>query len=104
MATSYYNNQVAYNTSVGASLSQGLFEHYTLSVSGSYNWNTYKAAASGAAANSSGEYYSVSVSLGTTILKRVSASVFYSYSDNTTAQAGQAFTSSQVGFNLSYSY
>lgn len=46
LTTSYYDNQVTETTSVGASLNQRLFQHYTLSVGGAYNWTTYHAATS----------------------------------------------------------
>jgi hypothetical protein len=102
--TSYFENQVNVVTSVGAGLSQRLLEKFYLNVSGSYNWNNYDSAASGVAANPSQDYYSVNVSLGTTIFKRVSASIFYNYSDNTTSQDGLAFSSHQIGFNVGYQY
>jgi hypothetical protein len=104
MSTSYYQNQSSVTTSVGASINQRLFKEFNLSVGGSYNWNHYDSAATGVTANNSQEYYSVNVSLSTTFFKRVSASVFYSYSDSSTAQTGLSFSSSQVGFNLGYSY
>ena len=100
MTTSYYDNQVTETTSVGANISQGLFKHYTLGVSGSYNWTTYHAATTHTDANSPGEYYSINVNLGTTIFKRVSVSTFYSYSANVTSEHGQDFASNQVGFSL----
>jgi Putative beta-barrel porin 2 len=102
--TSYYQNQVNVTTSVGANLSQRLLEKFYLSVGGSYNWNNYDSAATGVAANVSQDYYSANVSLSTTIFKRVSASIFYSYSDNSTTQNGLAFNSHQVGFNIGYQY
>ncbi|HEX3857616.1 MAG TPA: hypothetical protein VHY30_10005 [Verrucomicrobiae bacterium] len=101
---SYYQNQVSTTTSVGANLSQRLLEKFYLSLGGSYSWEKYTAVANGVSANSSSDYYSLNVSLSTTFLKRVSASVFYSYSDNITSQSGLAFSSSQIGFNLGYKY
>ena len=102
--TSYYSNQVTEDSNVTANLNQRLFKNFSLTVAGGYNWTTFVSAASGASANDSSEYYSVNVQLGTTIFKRGSVSVFYNYSDNITSQAGLAFSSSQVGFNLGYSY
>jgi Putative beta-barrel porin 2 len=102
--TSYFQNQVNVTTTVGAGLSQRLLEKFYLGVNGSYNWNNYDSAATGVAANSSQDYYSVGASLSTTIFRRVSASVFYSYSDNSTSQNGLAFSSHQIGFNVGYQY
>jgi hypothetical protein len=101
---SYFDNQVTTTTSINANLSQRLFEKFYLAVGGGYSWENYTAAASGASANSSSDYYSVNVSLSTTFFKRVSASVFYTYSDNITSQSGLAFSSNQIGFNLGYKY
>jgi hypothetical protein len=101
---SYFQNQVTETTSINANLSQRLFEKFYLNVGGSYNWEKYTAVANGVSANSSSDYYSANVSLSTTFFKRVSASIFYSYSDNITSQSGLAFSSSQIGFNLGYKY
>jgi hypothetical protein len=91
-------------TTVGATISQRLLEKFYLTAGGNYNWNKYDSAATGATANSSQNYYSLNVSLGTTIFKRVSTSIFYSYSDNSTSQSGLAFSSHQIGFNVGYQY
>jgi hypothetical protein len=100
LTTSYYENQVPETTTVGANVSQGLFRHFTLNVGGSYSWTTYHAAANNVSVNSDSEYYSVNVSLNTTIFKRVAVSSFYSHSANITSQHGQDFASNQVGFSL----
>lgn len=103
-ASSYYDNQVTTTTSLNAGLSQRLLKHYTLSVGGGYSWANNTAVGGNASANAASEYYSVNASLGTTIFKRCSVSVFYSYSDNVTSQSGLAYSSSQMGFNLGYAF
>jgi hypothetical protein len=100
----YYQNQISVVTSVNGDLQQRLFGKFYLDVSAGYNWNNYIAAASGVTANSSADYYSVTVQLSTTFLKRGTVAVFYNYSDNITDQAGLAYTSNQVGFNIGYRY
>ena len=102
--TSYYQNQITENTSVSAELNQRLFQRYFLNVAGAYNWTTYVGAADNASVNSPGEYYSITVRLSTTVLKRGSVGVFYSYSQNITDQAGLAYSSNQVGFNVGYRF
>ena len=107
--TSYYQNQITENTSLNGGVSQRLFQRYNLNVNGGYTWTTYVAAANGTPANSASQYYSINVSLGTTFLKRASASVFYTYSQNITAQAaagpqGLGYSSNQVGFTVGYSF
>ncbi len=103
-AASYYDNQVTRTTSVNAGLNQRLFERYNLSVGGGYTWTTYIAAIKDGSINAPEEYYSINVQLSTMILKRGSVGIFYTYSDNITTQAGLAYSSNQIGFNLGYSY
>ena len=102
--TSYYQNQITENTSVSAGVNQRLFQRYFLNVTGAYNWTSYVGAVSAAAVNSPGEYYSINARLSTTVLKRGSVGVFYSYSQNITDQTGLAYSSNQVGFNVGYSF
>jgi hypothetical protein len=101
---SYFNNQFTVTSTLGANLNQRLLEKLYLNFSGSYNWYNYVAAVNGVAANSSQQYYIIRVDLSTTLLKRVTASLFYSYSDSITSATGLAFSSSQVGFNLGFKY
>jgi hypothetical protein len=104
VSPSYYQNQINEITSVNADLNQRLLGEFYLDVSAGYNWNNYIAAASRASANDAADYYSVNVQLSTTFLKRGTVALFYNYSDNSTAQSGLGFTSSQFGFNIGYRY
>ena len=104
MSPSYYDNQISEVTTVNGNLSQRLLGKLFLDVSAGYTWNNYTSLASGVAAQSSADYYSVNVQLSTTILKRGTVAVFYNYSDNSTAQAGLSYNSSQIGFNLGFRY
>jgi Putative beta-barrel porin 2 len=102
--TSYFQNQITENTSLNASVNQRLFQKFYLTVSGAYAWTTYVAAADATTVNSPTDYYSVNVQLSTTVLKRGSVAVFYSYSQNITDQAGLSYSSNQIGFNVGYSF
>lgn len=102
--SSYYQNQVMENTSLNGGVNQRLFQRFNLNVSGGYNWTTYVGAAAATAANSQFNNYSINVSLGTTIFKRGSVSVFYTYSQTITDQIGLAYVSNQIGFNLGYAF
>jgi hypothetical protein len=102
--TSYFQNQVNVVTSVGANLSQRLQEKFYLNVSGSYDWDNYIAAVNGMNANSPVNYYSINVNLSTTLSKRLTASIFYTYNESITSQTGLAFSSNQVGFNVGFKY
>jgi hypothetical protein len=101
---SYFQNQFTVTSTLGANLNQRLLEKLYLNLSGNYNWYNYVAAVNGIPANSSQQYYTVRIDLSTTLLKRVTASLFYSYSDSITSQTGLAFSSSQAGFNLGFRY
>jgi hypothetical protein len=102
--TSYFDDQITEVASLNASLNQRLFGQFYLNVGGGYNWTTYTASATGAAANDSSDYYSIDVRLSTSVLKRGSVAVFYTYSQNITDQPGLAYSSNQVGFNLGYAF
>jgi hypothetical protein len=101
---SYYDNQISVVTSVNGDLRQRLLGKLFLDVSAGYNWNNYTSLVSGVPANAAVDYYSVNVQLSTTFLKRGTFAVFYSYSDNSTTQAGLSYTSNQIGFNIGYRY
>jgi hypothetical protein len=107
--TSYFQDQVNVTTTVGANLSQRLLEKFYLNVGGNYNWNDFTATGSDVPENDQNtSYYSINVGLSTTFFKRVSASIFYDYSDNTASQTGPqtglGFSSHQIGFNVGYQY
>ena len=104
VSPSYFDNQIAVVTSVNGDLRQRLLGKLFLDVSAGYNWNNYTSLAGNTAAQANADYYSVNVQLSTTFLKRGTFAVFYNYSDNSTAQAGLSYVSSQVGFNVGYRY
>ncbi len=104
ISSSYYDNQISEVTSVNGNLRQRLLGKLFLDVSAGYNWNDYTALSSGVAANAPADYYSASVQLSTTLLKRGTVAVFYNYSGNTTTQSGLGYTSNQVGFNVGFRY
>jgi hypothetical protein len=104
VSPSYYDNELSVVTSVNGNLSQRLLGKLYLEVTAGYNWNDYTSLASGVAAQSAADYYSVNVQLSTAFLKRGTIAVFYNYSDNSTAQANLSYTSNQVGFNVGFRY
>jgi hypothetical protein len=106
--SSYFQNQVNVTTTVGASISQRLLEKFYLNVGANYNWNNYTDTMANNNTTTQ-KYYDLNASLSTTIFKRVSVSVFYSYSDSSTSgqagpQNGLGFSSHQIGFNVGYQY
>ena len=104
VSPSYYENQLSVVTSINGEIRQRLLGKLYLDVNAGYNWNNYTSIANGLPANPSSDYYSVKVQLSTTFLKRGTLAVFYNYSDNTTAQTGLTYQSSQIGFDIGCSY
>jgi hypothetical protein len=104
VSVSYFDNQVTDASSFNATVSQRLFKSYFLGLSGGYSYTRYLPSSSTVTVTRVDEYYFVSVSLGTSFLKRGSASVFYTFSSNS-SNAGQfAYSSDQIGLNISYHY
>lgn len=104
VSTSPFTNQVTETTSVSGTLNQRLLENFYLNLLGEYRFVTYTAAANGVLAGRRDDYYSVTVRLSTTFLKRGTAATFYQYSGNSSNRGGFGYTSSQVGLELGYRY
>lgn len=102
---SFYTDQVSQSTSISAGVHQRLLERFFLDLNGGYSTSTYHASTLGPAANVS-NYDSTffSARLGVTLLKRGSASVFYSANYNSSGSSLYNYTTTQVGFQLSYRY
>jgi hypothetical protein len=110
----YYVNQVTETTQVSADLNQRLLGFLYLDVGGSYSEENYEASESIIGSSRTDDYYSLNVSLTCPILKRGTATVFWSYSDNSSTQTEFlgpfasssifSYHSSQIGFSLSYQF
>jgi predicted porin len=105
-ASSYFVNQVTESTGFNASISQRLFRHFNLGLAGGYANTSYRASVKtlGTLINREDNVSFFSVSLSTAFLKRGTASISYSRSENSSNQGGFGFTSDQIGFSLAYSY
>jgi hypothetical protein len=96
-------NQVTESTEISVGVNQRLLGKLYLDLGGGYHTVAY--VPSGASSPSrEDDYYSFNVGLGCSFLKRGQAAVFYRISDNSSTEAGYTFTSSQVGFEISYQY
>ncbi len=107
IGASYFQSQVNVNTSVSVGLSQRLFKKYSLSLSGSYGLTEYQNSSSQAPPEITGRadtQTSFSVSVNRSFLKRGTASVFYSKSQNSSNSQGYHLNSNQAGLSLGYSY
>jgi hypothetical protein len=100
----YILSQSTEVTSVGASLDQRLLEKFYLDVTAGYSESQYTESIVIATANRVDTQYNFNVSLRHPFLKRGSVAVSYQYEDNESTAAGFSYTTSQVGFSVSYSY
>ncbi len=108
VSASYFENLVAQTYNVNLSLSQRLLGRLYLGLTGGYNQSKYKPSGVPIPGNTSNgrtdNYTFFSVSLNTLILKRGTASVFYSTSHNSSNTSGFTYSSDQVGFQLAWRY
>jgi hypothetical protein len=121
VSPSFYQDEVIETTMISATLRQRFLQHFNFEVSGGYSTTPYVGFATvdeftnnhqiGAPTitsmveqNRSDISRYLRVSLGTTIRKRGSVSVFYSYSDTTSSLSAFALAGSQVGFELGWQY
>lgn len=102
VAPSYFQTQATTSTTVNAGLHQRLLSHFFLDLSGAYGTTAYNATSTTPVASGIGDYSSTSfnASLGTTFLKRVTASVFYQITYNSSGAAIYNYTTKQVGLML----
>jgi len=123
VGTSSFQNQTTENTSIMGDLNQRLLGKLYLDLSGGYATTKYQSSTTlpgqiGYGTSRNDDYYSFNVRLTCPFLKRGTFSVFYQYSDNSSTQTGfqqyyqnqfysqsaYSYTSSQVGFQIGYSY
>lgn len=100
----YILSQSVEVTSVQAVLDQRLFEKFYLNVSAGYSDTVYNESIVIAAMTRTDNQYTFAASLRHPFLKRGSVSVSYQYQDNQSNLSGFTYTSSQIGFQIGYSY
>ena len=98
-------------TAVTATLNQRLLGRLMLDLSGGYSTTEYQASVVGLSTSRNDDVFSFTARLSCPFLKRATASVFYTYSNNNSTQSGFAtagtgygYTSSQGGLELRYQY
>lgn len=100
----YILSQSTEVTSVGASLDQRLLENFYLDVGVAYSDSVYNESIQIASATRDDNLYSFTIALRRQIFKRGTISVNYQYQDNESNTAGYTYTTSQIGFQIGYSY
>ena len=101
---SLLNGLFTETSSVNAGARQRLFKYVHLNVNLGYQFQDYRDTTRDLSSEREDEYFSVYAGLSTQVFRKVQASVFYQYSDNSSSEEGFGFSSNQVGLNLSYQY
>jgi hypothetical protein len=104
VSPSYYQNTLTGSTGISAGINQRLLGVLNLSVSGGYTLTDYSGTSSAGVPVAASQDYnsaSFSASLGTTLLQRVVASVFYSATFNKSDLSIYNYTPQTVGLELS---
>lgn len=100
---SLVSGQASTVTSVSCGLSQRLIGRFQLVLDGGYSHTEYDSTASGSSVRND-DTTSFSANLSRSFLTRGTASVFYSYSHNSSSIAGFGYSSNQIGLSLGYRY
>ena len=106
VSASYFTNSTTENTDFTGELNQRLLGKLYLDLQGGYHTVKY-VASTGAASpvnNREDDYYSFNVQLSYTFAQRGTIAAFYQASSNSSTLAGYGYSSSQIGFQISYSY
>lgn len=104
VGNAYQENVFAETTTVSVGLRQRLFGQLFLDVVPAYNFRHYESSLRGPSNGRDDEYASIYAGLGTIFFKKLNASVFYQYGDNSSDESQLDFHSSQVGARLEYRY
>ena len=104
IGNAYQENVFTETTTVGVGLRQRLLGRVFLDVAPSYNFRKYEATPSGSFAGREDDFVAVYAGLSTTFFKKLNASVFYQFSDNSSSDEGLSFDSTQVGLKVDYRY
>jgi hypothetical protein len=104
ISPSYFKSQDTTSTSFTATLSQALPKNFSLGLTGGYSTTDYTATSSGVSSGRTDDGYSFSASLSHSLTKRGTVSGSYSYSENNSNVSGPAYSSNQIGVQVSYQF
>ena len=104
VSASYFRNQITESTALTVGVRQRLLGKLTLDVNGGYGTTSYRASATGLTISREDEHSSINVRLTCPFLKRGTASVFYSWSENSSNETDFKYSSSQVGLEIGFRY
>lgn len=98
------SGQLSTTTTVSGGITQRLLGQLQLVLDGGYSHTEYDATSSGGGSVRNDDTTSFSASLSRSFLTRGTASVFYSYSNNSSTTGGFGYNSHQIGLALGYHY
>jgi hypothetical protein len=103
ISPSYYGGPLSQSTGLSAGLNQRLFGHLNLAVTGGYSINDYSATSLAGVVAPVENYDSATfgVSLGTTLLRRLSVSIFYNATYNISDSPLYDYSPTTLGFEFS---
>ena len=101
IGTSYYSDQFTETTNLGGGLRQRLLGKLYLSLSGGYSIQDYTSTLAADTQQRGDDRAYFQSGLSAVLVKRLNASVFYRYSDNSSDQPGYSYHSNQIGLQLS---
>jgi len=101
---SVFEQQISEVTAIGIGFQQRLLGLLSFSAGFSYSTSDFKVVAGDLTTTRSDRVQAYTTGLSMPILKRGTASVFYSYQKDNSSQAGFSFNSSEVGATVSWSY
>jgi len=104
ISPSYFQSQDTISTGYTVTLNQQLPENFSLALTGGYATTDYTATSSGVSVERSDDTYSFSASLSHSLTKRGTVSASYSYSENNSNISGPAYSSEQIGVQVSYQF
>ena len=104
VSPSYFQSQNTETTSFTAGLNQRLLRQFNLGLNGGYTMTDYTATSNTAVVGRTDDTYSFSASLSHSLTKRGTVSASYSYSENNSNISGPAYSSEQIGVQVSYQF
>jgi DUF2075 family protein len=104
VAVSYFANDITVSTAWHAAVQQRLLGKLQLGVGAGQQKTSYVSVINSLPAGRNTRYDSFDVSLGTTVLRRGNASVFYQISRNSSNIGAYRFSSHQIGLQFGYRF
>ena len=103
-SASFFDNQLTESTGYGINFQQRLLQHYQFASSYTHQETKYTSTLPGFIVNRKDKTDSVNLSLGTSFLARFRTSIAYQFSNNSSNRSEFKFTSSQISFEIGYSF